>query len=150
MLIKRYESSWDEEIYQLFVRSVHEGCSGYYTGKELEAWAPKDGDPALWARGLSYAKTLLALDNGALAGFGSVVSGHITKLYVSPDQQGRGIGRLLLSSLEGRSGGSFQVYASKQSRRFFERQGYKVELEHYSFYGEEPLLTYLMVKEEQA
>ena len=148
MFVKRYDSSWDGEIYSLFVRSVHESCIGYYTPSQLDAWAPEGGDPGLWARGLAASKTLLAVDNGCLLGFGSILAGNISRLFVDPDCQGRGIGKLLLSSLEGREGGEFCVYASKQSKRFFERHGYKEEMEHYSFYGEEALLTYMMVKEE--
>lgn len=146
MLIRRYDSSWDEEIYGLFVRSVHQSCSGFYTEMELDAWAPEDGDPARWCRRLRNSKTLLAVADGTLLGFGSVLAGSIEKLFVDPDHQGRGIGRLLLSSLEGRDGGEFMVYASRQSRRFFERQGYRLEMEHYSYYGDIPLLTYSLVK----
>lgn len=148
MFIKRYDSSWDNEIYSLFVRSVHESCKGFYTEPELSAWAPEEGDPVLWCRRLRNSKTLLAVDRGVLMGFGSALSGSIEKLFVDPEAQGRGIGRLLLSSLEGREGGEFRVCSSKQSRRFFERQGYRTEQEHHIYYGNTALLTYVMVKPE--
>ena len=147
MFIKRYDSSRDEEIHRLFTRSVHESCKGFYTEAELDAWAPEGVDAKLWARGLGNGKTLMAVDNGVLLGFGTVTGECIDKLYVDPDYQGRGIGKLLLSSLEGRNGGEFRVYASKQSRRFFRRQGYKEEMEHYAFIQGQSLLSFLMVKD---
>ena len=146
MVIRRYSEAWDEKIYKLFWRAVHISNKEFYTEAELDAWAPSSADPSQWCRGLLNATSLLAVEGDELLGFGSAVSDYIDRLYVDPDHQGRGIGKLLLKSLEGGRDNEFHTYASKQARRFFERQGYIVEMEHHAFRRGQTLLNYLMVK----
>ena len=57
---------------RIFYDAVHTACAADYTPAQLDAWAPKDYDPAAWAETL-FCRTVLAAErDGALLGFGSV------------------------------------------------------------------------------
>ena len=42
----------------------------------------------------------MAEENGALLGAGTLVGNHVTRVFVSPDAQGQGLGTVLLDALE--------------------------------------------------
>ena len=87
---------------RIFYDAVHTACAADYTPAQLDAWAPKDYDPAAWAETL-FCRTVLAAErDGALLGFGSVgPDGYLDLLYVRPERQGQGLGAALCDALEG-------------------------------------------------
>ena len=128
MRLRRLESSDSDSIAALFYESVHGLCMGEYTPAELSAWATDDVDPEAWAERFMDQYSLVAVDGGAVVGFGSadVPACCIDMLYVSPSAAGHGVGKLLLSALESRLCGTAHVYASDTAKGFFLHMGYRV------------------------
>ena len=87
---------------RIFYDAVHTACAADYTPAQLDAWAPKDYDPAAWAETL-FCRTVLAAErDGALLGFGSLgPDGYLDLLYVRPERQGQGLGAALCDAPEG-------------------------------------------------
>ena len=128
MTLRPYRTGDLAAIAALFYESVHGLCGGEYTPAELSAWAPDDGDPEAWAERFMDQYSLVAVDDGAVVGFGSadIPACCIDMLYVSPSASGHGVGKLLLSALESRLCGMAHVYASDTARGFFLHMGYRV------------------------
>ena len=84
-----------------------------------------------WRRAIRNPETELGqvfvADGGGIAGFGSASreTGEITTLYVRPDAQGQGIGRMLFRSLAEFLGGpvSLWVLDGNPAAGFYERLG---------------------------
>lgn len=77
--------------------------------------------PAMRDTYLPAARTWVALDNGNPQGFVSLVEDNLAALFVRPDQQGKGIGRLLMS------------HAKAQGKRL-QLTVYKENVSAYGFY----------------
>ena len=68
------------------------------------------------------------LDAGKLVGTGSQEEGHISRVFVLPEYQGRGYGRYILDRLEkavGAAHDTVQVDASLPAVLLYERRGYR-------------------------
>lgn len=69
----------------------------------------------------------VAADGRRLVGF-AALSGHwLEQLYVDPDNQGRGIGRMLLQDAQGMSPGRLSLFVftrNERARRFYEAAGF--------------------------
>lgn len=133
MQLVRYSSEYDDEIVRLFHETVHTACSGQYTPNELEAWAPGDIDPAVWCEGLRNTYMLLAFDGDILAGFGNVdiPASYIDRLYVAVPYIGKGVGKLLLTSLESKLDDIAYVHSSDTALPFFKGRGYSLIKENH-------------------
>ncbi len=74
-------------------------------------------------------ETWVAEADGAVAGFGALTDELLEHLYVHPDQQGRGIGTLLLEHAKRRRREGIKLWLFQQNdgaRRFYERHGFRV------------------------
>ena len=122
-----------EAIRDLHTSSIRTLCRDFYSAEQIEAWSGflkpesyrlilEDTGRHVWVAEVS----------GALAGFGQLnpVSRELEALYVHPDHAGRGIGRALLSHLEGlaRKAGvaSLRLTATLNAVPFYERSGWVV------------------------
>lgn len=77
-------------------------------------------------------KTYIAYSGGTPAGTGTTEGNHITRLFVLPEYQGRGIGSALMDHLEDRiirEHGSIELDASLPSAEFYRKRHY-VPTEH--------------------
>jgi ribosomal protein S18 acetylase RimI-like enzyme len=71
----------------------------------------------------------LALQDGALVGFGAFTPDAVMQLYVDIDHLGRGIGTRLLEHAKAASGGRLWLYTfvtNANAQRFYERHGFDV------------------------
>ncbi|MDE2364434.1 MAG: GNAT family N-acetyltransferase [Hyphomicrobiales bacterium] len=113
---------------RLFRDSIETLAEDDYTDDQRAAWASSADDLAEFAQKLSESLTLVALRDGALAGFASLADGKIDMLYVEPGHAGHGVATALVDALEklGRARGAKEIEtdASDVARDFFAKRGY--------------------------
>jgi putative acetyltransferase len=114
---------------QLFRASVETLAAEDYDADQRAAWVGDADDEAAFGARLGSALTLVALLDGAIAGFASLQDNKILDmLYVHPDCVGRGVGAALVDALEklaaGRGAERMTVEAADSARDFFLRRGY--------------------------
>ena len=110
------------------VRSVN---SRDYSPVQVAAWASDDIDMIRWFGRFEERFVLVAEEGGLPVGFAELeADGHVDRVYVSADHQGRGIGRRLVATMvaEARRAGIRRLFteASITARPFFEAQGFVV------------------------
>ena len=113
----------------LFYRTVHAACTGEYTPRQLDAWAPPEGvDLAAWHESFSAHVTLVAVENGAIVGFGDMApDGYLARLYVAHTHLRRGVASALCAALEQAvPARRYTVHASRTALPFFLARGWRV------------------------
>lgn len=127
MYIREYEPADCSEIAALFYQTVHEVNKQDYTIEQLNAWAAGKVDLAAWNQSFLEHYTLVAVENGRIAGFGDIdETGYLDRLYVHKEYQREGIAAALCSRLEAHVQGNILTHASITARPFFQKRGYKV------------------------
>ena len=127
MYIREYEPADCSEIAALFYQTVHEVNKQDYTSEQLNAWATGKVDLAAWNQSFLEHYTLVAVENGRIAGFGDIdETGYLDRLYVHKEHQREGIAAALCSRLEAHVQGNILTHASITARPFFQKRGYKV------------------------
>lgn len=129
MRIRKYLSSDLAGIARLFYDTVHTINARDYSPEQLDAWATGHIDAAEWDSCFLSHTTFVATEQGNIVGFGNVdANGHLDKLYVHKDFQGRGIATALCERLEKATEAKIiTVHASITAKPFFEQRGYKVK-----------------------
>ncbi|MFR9159208.1 MAG: GNAT family N-acetyltransferase [Ruthenibacterium lactatiformans] len=90
MQIRKYRPSDCRELAELFYDTVHTVNAGDYTKEQLDAWATGHVDLEAWDRSFREHHTLVALEDGAVIGFGDIDgSGYLDRLYVHRRHQAR-------------------------------------------------------------
>ena len=90
MQIRKYRPSDCRELAELFYDTVHTVNAGDYTKEQLDAWATGHVDLEAWDRSFREHHTLVALEDGAVIGFGDIDgSGYLDRLYVHRRHQGK-------------------------------------------------------------
>ncbi len=115
----------------LFRDTIRRVNSRDYAPSQIAAWASDDIDQTLWANRFDGRFVAVAEEFGRPVGFAELEpDGHIDRVYVSADHQGRGIGRQLLTAVldEAKRAGMLRLYveASVTARPFFEALGFIV------------------------
>jgi putative acetyltransferase len=116
-------------ICTVHVRAICETCSRSYSPEQIGAWAGLLS-PDSYTAVLASRVMIVATDGGAVVGFGQLDpdTGEVDAVYVHPERQGEGIGRMLLSDLEeqarGRGIATLQLSATLNAVDFYERAGY--------------------------
>ena len=116
-------------LWELRTRAVAHNCPGHYTPDVLAAWLASP-PPASLARHIEHGGGLVAVDDGTIVGYAvlDLLTGEVDAAFVEPACQGRGIGRVLLDTLEAnaRAGGIERLYlsASLNALPFYERAGF--------------------------
>jgi putative acetyltransferase len=105
-----------------------------YSPVQIAAWASDDIDLVAYAAKFTGRFVPVAEEDGRVVGFTDLeADGHVDRMYVSADHQGRGIARQLLAAVvtEARRLGLVRLYSevSITARPFFESQGFAVEAE---------------------
>lgn len=125
--IRRYKPSDLPEIAQLFYNTVHTVNAADYDDEQLDAWADGNIDMEKWNKSLESSYSLVAEENGVIAGFGDIdETGYLDRLYVHKDYQSRGIGTAICEHLESSARGKITTHASVTAKPFFLQRGYRV------------------------
>lgn len=149
MYLRKYEPTDCREMEKLFYDTVHTVNAKDYTKEQLDVWATGHVDPDKWERLFLKNDTVVAVEDGIIAGFGDMnESGYLGKLFVHKDYQKRGIAAAICNRLEQASSADiFRVHASITAKPFFMHRGYRVVEELHVERGGCLLTNYLMEKE---
>lgn len=84
----------------LFRGCVHRVNIRDYAQEQVDAWAPPNIDSAAWTSRFNNRLAYVAVEDDRVIGFSDMTrEGHLDRLFVSADHQGRGIARLLVETL---------------------------------------------------
>lgn len=116
-------------LWRLHSRSVETLCQGAYSAREVRTWVDllrPDG----YLRPEQPRTVLVAERESCMVGFGQLdlLLGELEALYVAPEEAGRGLGSLLLSSLEAMAWKAgvmrMSLDASLNAEPFYRARGY--------------------------
>ena len=127
MNIRQYTTTDCRDLIDLFYNTVHTVNAKDYTIEQLNVWARKDIDIAIWNKSFEQHVSLVAVSDDIIVGFGDIDdTGYLDRLYVHKDYQRRGIATALCDRLEEHINNNIVTHASITARPFFEQRGYKV------------------------
>ena len=151
MQIRGYQRSDCEAMAELFYQTVHSVNAPDYTREQLDAWATGRVDLEAWDRSFAAHETVVALDDGAIVGFGDMdSSGYLDRLYVHKAHQRRGIASAICDALEQTVRGKRIItHASITAKPFFLHRGYRVVREQEVVRQGVALINYVMEKPAQ-
>ena len=148
MFLREYTTSDCAQMAELFYQTVHTVNAKDYTEEQLNAWATGNMDLAEWDRSFTEHYTLVAVEDGIIAGFGDMdKTGYLDRLYVHKDYQHCGIATAICDELEKWAGGKKIVtHASITAKPFFLKRGYEVIKEQQVIRYGVSLTNYVMEK----
>jgi putative acetyltransferase len=136
---------------EIFRASIAELAAEDYDEDQREAWASRADDEQAFGARLKDALTLLALIDGAVAGFASLKGADvIDMLFVDPEFARRSAGSTLIEALtklaQARGAKRLTVDASDSAKPLFERQGFSAERRNLVRVGDQWLANTTMAK----
>jgi len=136
---------------EIFRSSIDELAADDYDEDQREAWASRADDEQAFGAKLSGALTLLAVIDGAVAGFASLKGAEeIDMLFVDPEFARQGVGRTLVDALtklaQARGAKRLTVEASDVAKPLFERQGFTSQQRNLVRVGDQWLANTTMTK----
>jgi putative acetyltransferase len=136
---------------EIFRSSIDELAADDYDEDQREAWASRADDEQAFGARLGEALTLLALIEGAVAGFASLKGAdQIDMLFVDPEFARQGAGRALIEALtklaQARGAKLLTVEASDVAKPLFERQGFTSQQRNLVRVGDQWLANTTMTK----
>jgi putative acetyltransferase len=114
----------------IFRASIEEIGSEDYSEAQCEAWAARAEDVAAFGKGLAGDLTLLAIEDGEIAGFASLKGdSHVEMLFVDPARARRGVATVLLEALtklaQARGAKELTSDVSDTAKPLFDRLGFQ-------------------------
>ncbi len=152
MLIRDFIPGEQAELRQVFMSSVHELACDFYTGDQLNAWAPSRYDEQKWADRLFALRPFVAIVDGRIAGYADLQkSGLIDHFFVSGLFSRRGVGSALMNHVHDEAGKrgvqELSAYVSLSAESFFSRHGFSVVRRQSVAVGEVSLTNAVMKKQ---
>ncbi|MEI7806910.1 MAG: GNAT family N-acetyltransferase [Verrucomicrobiota bacterium] len=134
MNFRPYEPADLSRVIEVYSTSIRCLAAAYYTADQIAAWAPTKPDVAPWQQRLDSLHTIVAEDNGVLAGFASYEkNGHLDLLFTHPEFARRGVATQLYLKIESvlRTAGIPEIFteASLAARPFFEHLRFHLDAE---------------------
>jgi putative acetyltransferase len=131
MLIRKYQEGEGRALLQIYYTAIHLVASRDYTSEQIQAWAPKDLDPALWQRRMRGISPFVAELPRVLVGYADLQPiGYIDHFFVSGQHQRQGIGSKLMTYLidQAKSKGISELTSdvSRTAQPFYQRFGFAV------------------------
>jgi putative acetyltransferase len=136
---------------EIFRSSIEELAADDYDEDQREAWVSRADDEQAFSARLGEALTLLAVIDGAVAGFASLKGpDQIDMLFVGPEFARQGAGRALIEALtklaQARGAKRLSVEASDVAKPLFERQGFTSQQRNLVRVGDQWLANTTMTK----
>ena len=129
--LRQFRPGDAETCLALFRDCVHRVNAQDYTHDQIMAWASPSSDLETWRARFNDRFAYVATEDDCIVGFTDMTrGGHLDRLFVSADHQGRGIARrlverLLVDAIEHLIE-EITTDASITAKPFFERMGFSV------------------------
>lgn len=133
MLIRQAVASDVEAIMVIHVAAIRETCSSAYEPEEIAAWASGGMNPERYLPGISQGRVLVAVEESAVLAFSEfdATTGEVLGMFVAPAHLRRGIGRLLLQTVEAtavqRGVTRLQLQSTLNAIEFYRANGFVVD-----------------------
>lgn len=129
MFIRDFIPEEQTSLRQVFMSSVHELTCGFYTKKQLDAWAPQTYDEQQWAEKFAALRPFVAVVDDRVAGYAALQdSGYIDHFFVSGQFSGFGVGSALMThihqSAAARAIPELSAHVSLAAESFFSKHGF--------------------------
>jgi len=149
MYLRDYKPSDCAQLAELFYQTVHTVNAKDYTKEQLDVWASGHVDISKWDRSFREHKTVVAVENGEIVGFGDIdKTGYFDRLYVHRDYQNCGVASAICGELERAAKGNIiTTHASITAKTFFFHRGYRVVRKQEVIRGGVALTNYVMEKQ---
>jgi putative acetyltransferase len=136
---------------EIFRSSIEELAADDYDEQQREAWASRADDEKAFGAKLASELTLLAMIEGAIAGFASLKGAEeIDMLFIDPEFARQGVGRTLVDALtklaEARGAKRLTAEASDVAKPLFERLGFTAQQRNLVRMGDQWLANTTMTK----
>lgn len=139
-----------DELYELVQRTIRAVYPRYYPQAVVESFCGLHSRDAI-AADVAAEREGVVLVDGRVVGTGCRDGNHITRVYVSPAFQGRGVGSFIMQRLEdeiARDHATALLDASLPATSLYEHRGYRT-LRHEQFPVEdEAVLVYAVMEKE--
>ena len=136
--VRRADASDANDISQVIIRALRETNARDYAA-EIIARLERSFTPSAVEQQIKRRDVFVGLIDGRVVGTASLEGQVIHTVFVSPDVQGRGVGRLLMQAVEAtareRDIQLLRLNSSISAELFYARLGYAVVRD--SFYGDE-------------
>ncbi len=117
-----------EPVYELVQETIRAVYPDYYEPAIVDGFCRLHNLDAI-ASDIGLGKVLVLEFGGRIVGTGTLDGGHITRVFVSPALQGRGLGARLMGALEEEASRSFSttvVDSSAPAEPFYLHMGYEI------------------------
>ena len=136
---------------EIFRSSIEELAAEDYNEEQRQAWASRADDEQAFGARLAKALTLMAMIDGAVAGFASLKGAdEIDMLFVDPEFARQGVGRTLVEALTklaaARGAKRLTAEASDVAKPLFERLGFAAQTRNLVRKGDQWLANTTMSK----
>lgn len=101
MPIRRFRPGEEAALFEVYHSAIHLIAAKDYTEAQVQAWAPADLDPGLWAQRIQSIQPFVAEIEGVIVGYVDVqANGYIDHFFVSGHHPRQGIGSALMATIE--------------------------------------------------
>jgi putative acetyltransferase len=131
MLVRNFKVGDEPALHQVFLSAIHDIAINDYTLEQVEAWAPRNLDPVLWADRMRGIAPFVAELDGKPIGYADLqASGYIDHFFVSAPFARQKVGSRLMHRIHQEATiKGIRVLTSDVSRTaqpFFEHWGFEV------------------------
>ncbi|MGL4806178.1 MAG: GNAT family N-acetyltransferase [Bacteroidales bacterium] len=118
-----------EQIRLIYKDTIQQSNKYDYTAEQLEAWIKRGDNLEEWENRIQDQYFVVAFENDKVIGFASLrTDGYLSNVFVLPEYQSKGIGRLLYEKIEkhAKRMDMFQIISavSVTAKPFFEKLGF--------------------------
>lgn len=118
-----------DEVHRLVQATIHTCYSGYYTRSVVEGFCRYHSLESI-AADVAEGKVYVLASDGRIVGTATLDGSYIGRVYVLPEEQGKGLGTLLMDALEELAADAGNTTATLDSsipgKGLYERRGYVV------------------------
>ena len=148
--IRNYQEDDFDQVYKLVHETIENVYPLYYPRGAVNFFHDHHNEKIM-KQDFSEGSVLVAVKDSEIIGTGTLIGNKVKRLFVKPEEQGQGCGRLIMEELESIASKngylSIELYASLSSFNFYLKRGYSMkEYKAFDVKDNEKLCCFLMHK----